>query len=42
MLQAVLLNDRLMKVGGYTASDIGHCTQLLTLTTISSTQLLKS
>lgn len=22
MLQAVLLNDRLMKVGGYTASDI--------------------
>lgn len=23
MLQAVLLNDRLMKVGGYTASDIG-------------------
>lgn len=23
MLQAVLLNDRLMKVGGYTAADIG-------------------
>lgn len=23
MLQAVLLNDRLMKVGGYTADDIG-------------------
>lgn len=23
MLQAVLLNDRLMKVGGYTVSDIG-------------------
>ena len=23
MLQAVLMNDRLMKVGGYTAADIG-------------------